>query len=99
MPTFIILVKLTDQGMKDIKGLTERINKLMAAGGQQPGEGRITGLWWTQGQYDAVLVGEWPDAESVSVAALSAAIRGHYRGETLRAFTSEEMVQIVQRLT
>ena len=37
-------------------------------------------------------------AESVSVAALSSAIRGHYRGESVRAFTFEEMVQIVQQL-
>jgi len=98
MPTYIALVKFTDQGIKDVKGITERIRELMASGGQQPGGGRITGFWWTQGSYDAVLVGEWPDAESASVAALSSGIRGNFRGETLRGFTVEEMQQIVQKV-
>jgi uncharacterized protein with GYD domain len=50
-----------------------------------------------QGGYDAVVVGEWPDDESVSVTALTTGMRG-VRGETLRVVTAEEMQRIVQRL-
>jgi uncharacterized protein with GYD domain len=41
---------------------------------------------------------QWPDDESVSVTALSTGMLGNVRGETLRAFTAEEMQRIVQRL-
>jgi uncharacterized protein with GYD domain len=71
----------------------------MEAGGQLGASGgRVIGVWGTQGAYDAVLVGEWPDDESVSVAALLAAQSGDWRRETMRAFTVEEMQRIVDRL-
>ena len=60
--------------------------------------GRVVGLWWTQGAYDAVLVSEWPDDESASVFALSYASMGNVRTETVRAYTNEEMQRILQRL-
>jgi uncharacterized protein with GYD domain len=41
---------------------------------------------------------QWPDDESVSVTALSTVMLGNVRGETMRAFTAEEMQRIVQRL-
>ena len=83
---------MTEQGIRNLKD--------MVPGGEtvDPGGGRIIGLWMTHGAYDAVVVGEWPDDESVSVTALSTAMLGNWRGETLRAFTAEEMQRIVQRL-
>jgi uncharacterized protein with GYD domain len=97
VPTYIGLLKLTDQGIRNLKA-----NILQQPG--QPGDptelggGRIIGFWFTQGAYDAVIVGEWPDDESVSVTALAESMRGDVRGETMRAFTLEEMQRIVQRL-
>ena len=41
---------------------------------------------------------EWPDDESASVFALSAAVAGNVRGETMRAYTNEEMQRILQKL-
>jgi uncharacterized protein with GYD domain len=42
------------------------------------------------GQYDAVVVSEAPDDETVATLALAAGGRGNVRTETLRAFTEDE---------
>jgi uncharacterized protein with GYD domain len=60
--------------------------------------GRILGGWFTQGPYDALGVIEWPNDESASVFALTAAQSGRIRTETMRAYTTEEMQRIVDRL-
>jgi uncharacterized protein with GYD domain len=96
MPLYVGLVKWTDQGVKNAKGAATRWEQGRAAI-EQAG-GRVIGLWWTQGQYDAVIVTEWPDDESASVFTLSYAATGNIRSETLRAFTTEEMQRILERL-
>ncbi len=96
MPTYIALLKFTDQGIRNVKGwptqLEESIKALERAGG------RHVGFWWTQGAYDAVAVSEWPDDESASAFSLSAAMRGATRIETMRAYNAEEMQRILQKL-
>jgi uncharacterized protein with GYD domain len=96
MPTYVGLVRWTDQGIKTVKDATSRWEQGKAAI-EQAG-GRVIGSWWTQGAYDAVVVTEWPDDEAASVAALSYAMAGNVRTETMRAYTNEEMQRIVQRL-
>jgi uncharacterized protein with GYD domain len=96
MPTYVGLVRWTDQGIKTVKDATSRSEQGKAAI-EQAG-GRVIGSWWTQGAYDAVVVTEWPDDEAASVAALSYAMAGNVRTETMRAYTNEEMQRIVQRL-
>ena len=96
MPIYVNLVKWTDQGAKTAKGAVSRWEQGRAAI-EQAG-GRVVGLWWTQGSYDAVTVTEWPDDESASAFSLSYATAGNVRTETLRAFTTEEMQRILQRL-
>jgi len=96
MPLYVSLVNWTDQGVRSAKDAPSRWEQGRAAI-EQAG-GRIVGQWWTQGRYDAVVVTEWPDDESASVNALSYAAAGNVRTETLRAFTTEEMQKIVQRI-
>jgi len=96
MPLYVGLARWTDQGVKSVKDATTRWEQGRAAI-EQAG-GRIVGLWWTQGQYDAVIVTEWPDDESASVATLAYAMAGNVRTETLRAYTNEEFGRILQRL-
>jgi uncharacterized protein with GYD domain len=96
MPMYVGLVKWTDQGVKTAKDAVSRFEQgrpLIEQAG-----GRVVGIWWTQGSYDAVVVTEWPDDESASVFSLSYAMAGNVRTETLRAFTTEEMQRLLQRL-
>jgi uncharacterized protein with GYD domain len=53
---------------------------------------------WTQGAYDAVAIGEFPDDETAAAASLANAMRGNVRTETMRAFTAEEMQRVLQKL-
>jgi uncharacterized protein with GYD domain len=96
MPLYVGLVRWTDQGVKTAKEAVSRLEQGRPSI-EQAG-GRVVGLWWTQGSYDAVIVTEWPDDESASVFSLSYAMAGNVRTETLRAFTTEEMQRILQRL-
>jgi uncharacterized protein with GYD domain len=96
MPIYISLVKWTDQGAKGAKDALTRTERGPAAV-EQAG-GRMIGSWFTQGQYDAVIVTEWPDDESASAGALMLEMAGNARTETMRAYTREDMQRILDKL-
>ena len=50
------------------------------------------------GRYDAVVVSEAPDDETVAKLALSIGSQGNTRTETLRAFTEDEYRKMVAAL-
>jgi uncharacterized protein with GYD domain len=96
MPTYIMLMKWTEQGVKDAKNALTRQEQ--GSAGLERAGGRLIGSWWTQGAYDAVLVFELPDDETASAAALALGMQGNVRTETMRAYGREEMQRILQKL-
>jgi uncharacterized protein with GYD domain len=96
MPTYISLWKWTEQGVHNIKDTVTRVKQLEATVEQRGG--RAIGTWWTQGAYDIITVAEWPDDETASANALAVAMAGNARSETIRAYTAEEMQQIIQKM-
>jgi uncharacterized protein with GYD domain len=96
MPTYVVLGKWTDQGIRNVKDTVTRLEERRAA--YEKAGGRLIGTWWTQGAYDVVIVLEMPDDESVSAMALSGGMRGFTRTETMRAYNAEEMQRIIQKL-
>jgi uncharacterized protein with GYD domain len=96
MPTYVSLVKWTDQGIRTVQATVDRGEQnrqaIEAAGG------RITGVWWTQGAYDVVVVSEWPDEDSAMAFLLRVGMAGDIRTETLRAFSAEDMRRILAKL-
>ena len=96
MPTYIGLFKWTEQGVRNVKDTVTRVEQARAA--IEKAGGRLTGTWWTQGSYDIVTVGEFPDDETASAVTLSVAMAGNVRTETMRAYTAEEMQRIIQKL-
>jgi uncharacterized protein with GYD domain len=96
MFTYVSLIKFTDQGLRTIKESVAR-----SEGGRQAIEqagGRVLGLYWTQGQYDVVVLSAWPDEESAMAVTLLVGMAGNDRIETLRAFTAEQMQTILHKL-
>jgi uncharacterized protein with GYD domain len=96
MPTYVALAKWTEQGIRNVKDTASRVEQVRAQVEQKGG--RLTGIWWTQGAYDLVGLFEMPDDESYSALALSIALVGNVRLESMRAYTAEEMQRILQKL-
>jgi uncharacterized protein with GYD domain len=96
MPTYVSLVKWTDQGIRGVKDTLDRTEQnrqaIEAAGG------RLTGVWWTQGAYDVVAVTEWPDEDSAMAFLLRLGMGGNARTETLRAFDADDMRRILTKV-
>lgn len=97
MPTFVTLIRWTDQGVRTVKESTKRYReaeKLFQKMGI-----KTVGFYWTLGRYDAISIGEAPDDETVTAAALAIGSRGNVRTETLHAFSLKEMDRILKKVT
>lgn len=96
MPTYILLMSLTDQGIKDIKNAPQRIEQ--AIKGFEAMGGKLVGFYTVMGEYDYVVIGEAPSDEVVMVFLLGLGSLGNARTTTLKAFTKEEFAQLVNKL-
>jgi uncharacterized protein with GYD domain len=96
MATYISLVQFTEKGAHAAKETTQRVadwaSKVQSMGVS------IKQMYWTLGQYDQVCVFEAPDDETAASVLLSADILGNIRTQTLRAFTSAEMKEILAKI-
>jgi uncharacterized protein with GYD domain len=96
MPVGIILMNYTDQGVREIKGTTERIaqfEKLWESMG-----GKALGTYLTMGQYDLVSVGETPNDEALATFVLKIGVAGNARTTTLKGFTVEEAKRVLEKV-
>ena len=96
MPTYITLIRYTEQGVKTFKDLPGRLEETRKAG-EALGT-KLNAFYLTMGQYDAVVVSDAPDDTTVAKLALAAAGRGNVRTETMRAFSEEEAKRIAAEL-
>jgi uncharacterized protein with GYD domain len=96
MPVYISLINLTDQGARTIKEDPQRVS---AAASIAQREGcKLLAEWWTMGPYDAVMITEAPDDETINRFLLGAGRQGNIRTVTMRAFTPEEITRVIDRL-
>ena len=96
MVTYIVLMKLTDQGIKDIKNAPQRIEA--AAKALEAMGGKMTGLYVTMGEYDYVAIGESPSDEVGMTFLLGLGAAGNVKTTTLKAFTKEQFAEMVKKL-
>jgi uncharacterized protein with GYD domain len=96
MATYIALVSFTDQGIHNIKQTTERAKALSAAAAKLGV--KIKDTYWTMGAYDAVLIADAPNDETITAMALSVGSLGNIRTQTMRAYTADEMNKILSKL-
>ena len=96
MATYILLMKLTDQGRKDIKGVPQRIEQ--AAKTVEAMGGKMIGFYATMGEYDYVAIGEGLSDEVMMTFLLGLGSLGNVRTTTLKAFTKEEFAEMVKKL-
>jgi len=96
MATHIVLMKLTEQGIKDIKNAPQRIDagaKAIEAMG-----GKMTGFYVTMGEYDYIAITEGLSDEAGASFILKLGSQGNVRTTTLKAFTKQEFAEMVKKL-
>jgi uncharacterized protein with GYD domain len=96
MPTYVTLMKWTEQGVKDVNSTVDRAEQARKAIEQMGGS--MPTILWTQGSYDIVAIADFPDEETASAFLLSLGKLGNLRSETLRAFSAEEMRRILEKV-
>ena len=97
MPQYITLIDYTDQGIKDVKNVSIRVNAARQA--IESAGGKMISFHLTMGQHDAVVISEAPSDESYATLILSIAAQGNIRTTTLRAFTEDEIVRVVGNIS
>ena len=96
MPTYITLYKFTDQGIKGIKDIPQRMED--AIKNYEAMGGKVIGVYTVMGEYDIVAIGEVPSDEIAMTFALALGSQGNVRTTTLKAFTKEQFTAMVKKL-
>jgi uncharacterized protein with GYD domain len=96
MPTYVSMLRYTQQGISSVKNAPARIDAAREAYKKAGGE--LKAIYLTLGQYDLVAIAEMPNDEAVARMALGLGIQGNIRSETMRAFTEAEFKKIAGTL-
>ena len=96
MPRFVTLLNFTQQGIENIKESPNRLDTAREAA--KPMGVDILEFYLAMGQYDAVVITEAPDVESVTKFLLASASLGNIRTETLQVFNEDEYRKLVAAL-
>ncbi len=96
MATYIMLMKLTDQGAADITDAKKGRNAGKKAAA-------AVGVTWKKsylvmGEYDVVVIVEAPDEETMARFSLLGGLSGAVKTTTMRAFTESEADELLSSL-
>jgi uncharacterized protein with GYD domain len=97
VPTYVVIGNFTDQGIRGVRDTVKRVEAFKAAA-QKAGV-TVKNFYWTLGQYDFVLTIDAPDDQTIAAVGLSVNSLGNARTFTLRAFSTDEMSQIITKMT
>jgi uncharacterized protein with GYD domain len=96
MPRYVLLVDWTEEGVRAVEHSVDRLEE-----GAKLGERfgcTIEHSWWTQGGHDMVSVINAPDEQAMVAYTLAVVKLGNLRTTTLRAWSADEMQEIMGRL-
>ena len=94
VPTYVVLYKFTDQGLKSIKDTVKRAREVRAENERRGF--KVIGTYWTQGQYDLVSIVDAPSEDAMLAGLFNIAATGNVHSQTLRAYTDAEMEKALQ---
>ncbi len=92
---YIMLIRWTEQGIRDFKDTTRRADSAKSEAERIGGKFTI---YWTFGKYDAIGILEAPNDEAAMEFGLRVGSLGNVRTTTLRAFTEEEIAKVINKL-
>jgi uncharacterized protein with GYD domain len=94
MPTYISLVNLTEQGIREVKNAPGRLQSFDTAAKEVGG--RLVGFYLVMGQFDYVVITEAPDDQTAARLIMGTIAQGSVRTQTMRAFPREEFEDIAR---
>ena len=96
MVTYMMLMKLTDQGIKNIKEAPARIESGLK--GFEKAGGKLVGFWIAMGKYDYVSVGESTSDEAALAWAVGLSSQGNVRVESVKLYSKEQFAGLIKML-
>ena len=96
MRSYVILANWTDQGVKNSRDTLKRAESFRAL--IESRRGKLREHLYTLGEYDIVMVTEFPDDDTAAAAVLTLSSLGNVRAKTMRAFTDRETSAIIAQL-
>ena len=96
MATYVSTIKFTEQGIKAV-GETTRRAAAMKTAAQKFGV-EVKEIYWTLGVSDGLLIFDAPDEPTATAVVLYLGSLGNVQTTTARAFTAEEMDQVLAKL-
>jgi uncharacterized protein with GYD domain len=96
MVTYMFLMKLTEQGIKNIKDAPKRYEAAFKA--WEKAGGKIIGFWIAIGEYDYVSIGESPSDEAALGFAVGLCAQGNVRVESVKLFSTQQFEGVLKML-
>lgn len=96
MPSYVVLIKWTEQGVKNAKDTMQRARHFRSD--LEGRGGKVDSFYWTQGRYDLITTVEGADEQMVMAALLALGSLGNVRTETLRAFNETEIEAVIRKM-
>ncbi|MFY9814318.1 MAG: GYD domain-containing protein [Dehalococcoidales bacterium] len=91
----IMLMKLTDNGVKDIMNAPRQIEEAISTFGNMGG--KMLCFYTVMGEYDYVAIAEAPDEEIAMAFIMGLNAGGNIRTTTSNAFTTKEFAAMVEK--
>ena len=96
MATYLMLLKWTDQGIRNVKESPKRLDAAKKLAKDLGGE--LKTVFMTQGSFDLAVVAEMPNDEKLASLVLKFGSLGNVRTTTLRAYSEDEYRRIIDGL-
>jgi uncharacterized protein with GYD domain len=95
MPQYVILLRWTDQGIRNVKDTAKRAEAARRMFEQAGGKLQV---WYTMGEYDIVGLAETPSDDVLFRLNLALGAIGNVRTTTLKAWTEADVANLVAQL-
>jgi len=96
MPTYMTLIRYTQQGIESIKDSPARLDTAKALYKSLGAE--IKAFYLAMGKYDVIVISEAPDDETATKLVLTIGSAGAIRTETFRIFIEDEYRKLISEL-
>ena len=96
MPTYIAMLKWTQQGIKNVSESPTRLDAVRTA--LKKDGVNLKEMYMVTGRHDMIIVLDAPNDVALAKAMLKAASQGNVTTETCRAFTEDEYRAIIKGL-